>query len=531
RDPVRATRLNPSLPRDLQAILDRGLARNRSQRYATIAEFAADLRAFLDHQPGRARPLTLAQRTWRRARRSPAFRVGVLVAAAAVLTAVSFDAYASWQQQRQTEAARAWGRIPPTLTLEHPNNRLVVDLQARGAIAQQLDEAVAASVEPVPARLVRAAFRLDHGDPAGAAADMAEVAQQLDSDYGRSLANRYASLPATADSIGDLDLGGLPAPTSATGQFIDAFHALRRRSSRDDFAKAQRLLASPELADYPPAVEIALQIQLDSAGRERDRALRLTAFRQLHDAAVRLETARGASAMTAHLCAAALAGQERYQEAAVEVLRGLEYSPHAHGLHVNAGTIFRRLAQLTRAGKHLQRVIDLRPQTLNAYQTLIWVHLENRAFAAAQELIDQAPWPDSRAGLRRQRQLQGHLEHEQALALWTAGQPDAAREAARRAIATFEEAQELGFPGGTFEVAVCRGLLDGSGEAVTALLESLTTEPVNWRRIAAVQALLPESLDADQTLALGQYLQALRRHLAPGEPRQTPAPPQPSRAR
>ncbi|MCK5943487.1 MAG: serine/threonine protein kinase, partial [Planctomycetes bacterium] len=49
RDPVPAERLCRGLPRDLQAILDRGLEREPRRRYQGMRELVQDLRAFLDH--------------------------------------------------------------------------------------------------------------------------------------------------------------------------------------------------------------------------------------------------------------------------------------------------------------------------------------------------------------------------------------------------------------------------------------------------------------------------------------------------
>jgi serine/threonine protein kinase len=44
--PPRLTELRPGAPRDLEAIIDKALAKNRDERYATIADFAADISAY-----------------------------------------------------------------------------------------------------------------------------------------------------------------------------------------------------------------------------------------------------------------------------------------------------------------------------------------------------------------------------------------------------------------------------------------------------------------------------------------------------
>jgi len=67
------------LPRDLQAVLDRGMHRNPARRYASAAAFEADLRAFLEFRPVIARPVTPIERGMRRLVRSLA-ALGTIVA-------------------------------------------------------------------------------------------------------------------------------------------------------------------------------------------------------------------------------------------------------------------------------------------------------------------------------------------------------------------------------------------------------------------------------------------------------------------
>jgi tetratricopeptide (TPR) repeat protein len=67
-DPRRA---NPGLPGDLVAILQKALERDRGRRYASAADFAADLQAFLEGRPVRARRIGTAGRLWRTVRRAP----------------------------------------------------------------------------------------------------------------------------------------------------------------------------------------------------------------------------------------------------------------------------------------------------------------------------------------------------------------------------------------------------------------------------------------------------------------------------
>jgi serine/threonine protein kinase/Flp pilus assembly protein TadD len=71
-EPVPPTRLQPKVPRDLETICLKCLQKEPARRYSTALELAEDLNRFLNHQPIKARQTSLAERTWKWARRSPA---------------------------------------------------------------------------------------------------------------------------------------------------------------------------------------------------------------------------------------------------------------------------------------------------------------------------------------------------------------------------------------------------------------------------------------------------------------------------
>jgi WD40 repeat protein len=84
-EPVPPSRLVPGVPRDLETICLKCLQKTAEKRYATAADLAADLGRFIAHEPIRARPVGIPERTWRWAVRHRA--LSAAMAAVAVLLA------------------------------------------------------------------------------------------------------------------------------------------------------------------------------------------------------------------------------------------------------------------------------------------------------------------------------------------------------------------------------------------------------------------------------------------------------------
>ncbi len=70
-EPPRPRRLNDAIPRDLETIVMKALAKQPERRYRTAAAFAADLRRFLGGEPIEARPAGAIERAWRWRQRNP----------------------------------------------------------------------------------------------------------------------------------------------------------------------------------------------------------------------------------------------------------------------------------------------------------------------------------------------------------------------------------------------------------------------------------------------------------------------------
>jgi tetratricopeptide (TPR) repeat protein/tRNA A-37 threonylcarbamoyl transferase component Bud32 len=108
-EPRPPRKLNDRIPRDLDTIVLKCLAKEPGGRYQTATELGADLQRWLDGEPIRARPVGAAERCWRWCRRNP--RIAALAGSVSLLTltvAVVSTVSAIWikRQQSETESAR-----------------------------------------------------------------------------------------------------------------------------------------------------------------------------------------------------------------------------------------------------------------------------------------------------------------------------------------------------------------------------------------------------------------------------------------
>ncbi|GEP42849.1 hypothetical protein [Brevifollis gellanilyticus] len=76
REPAAPSRINPDLPRDLETICLKCLAKEPAQRYATARELGEELRRFLKGDPIRARPASFTRKSASWLRRHPAWLAG-----------------------------------------------------------------------------------------------------------------------------------------------------------------------------------------------------------------------------------------------------------------------------------------------------------------------------------------------------------------------------------------------------------------------------------------------------------------------
>ncbi|MBK8097226.1 MAG: protein kinase [Planctomycetes bacterium] len=377
-DPIPAGWLHRALPRDLQAILDRGLERQPRHRYPTMDALVADLRAFLDHLPVSVRPLGPWRRNLRRMARRPVHTLAVFATIALVVTTtiaapawMAVSAYAA-----AVERDQILRRLPADLCIEgRPEQRALVPIRERGAVLDELDQLLSLDTKDLGIRLLRAAERLDAGDHARAAEDLSAMATHAATPYLRALADRYAAI---AKDGGSLSLVDLPEPESDTDCFVAGFHALRGR----DCERADALLT--RAVAYLPARDLRLLAILGLKKPDPERA-----FAEAHH----LEGVYGGpTARTQHTIAAALLMKKQYAAAIPHCERALELRPDRHGPWNNLGLAFLRTGRRDDALRCYERAVALRPWFDNSLsglcQTLRQLGRFDEARAAAQRMGD-----------------------------------------------------------------------------------------------------------------------------------------------
>jgi WD40 repeat protein/predicted Ser/Thr protein kinase len=102
-EPVAPRLLNPSLPRDLETICLKCLAKESSRRYGNALALAEDLGRFLRGEPILARPVGRVEKIWRWSRRQPALAAALVGCVVILVGGVSGILW----QLRQTKAAQA----------------------------------------------------------------------------------------------------------------------------------------------------------------------------------------------------------------------------------------------------------------------------------------------------------------------------------------------------------------------------------------------------------------------------------------
>jgi serine/threonine protein kinase len=96
-------RIDPHIPRDLETMVLKAIAKEPGQRYASTEELAEDLRRYLGDRPIKARRSSLTERTWRWGRRNPIVATTAGLAATALTAAAVLGFSLALQQHNAAE--------------------------------------------------------------------------------------------------------------------------------------------------------------------------------------------------------------------------------------------------------------------------------------------------------------------------------------------------------------------------------------------------------------------------------------------
>ncbi len=149
RDPIAPRARRRDFPRDLELVLLKALAKEPEQRYASVSEFADDVRRFREHEPIVARSPSLAHRVRLVFRRRRALAVAITLVAVTLIVASIVSTLAWFEADSAARAeAQARARAERVVRLQRRIFVLARPAQALGrdvTVREVLDDAVFAA--------------------------------------------------------------------------------------------------------------------------------------------------------------------------------------------------------------------------------------------------------------------------------------------------------------------------------------------------------------------------------------------------
>ena len=88
------------IPRDLETLVQKALAKDPRDRFGSAGELAEELRRYLESRPIRSRPVGLPERIWRWSKRSPGLAAACVAAAALLVFVAVGSSMAAWKFNR-----------------------------------------------------------------------------------------------------------------------------------------------------------------------------------------------------------------------------------------------------------------------------------------------------------------------------------------------------------------------------------------------------------------------------------------------
>jgi tetratricopeptide (TPR) repeat protein len=210
--PVPVRRLQPKVPKDLETICLKCLEKGPQRRYLSAAALAEDLRRFGAGEPVTARPVTLAGRVWRWARRRPAQAGLVAVVLLALVAAgVGLSLFALHERKRLTQIEKANAILLSVFRALDPETEEKGGLPLRAQLAKRLDqattmlegEAVGGPLEVARLQMELGEAQRSLGYPERAIPLLTKARQTLESLLGPAHAETLTSMSYLASAYRD----------------------------------------------------------------------------------------------------------------------------------------------------------------------------------------------------------------------------------------------------------------------------------------------------------------------------------------
>lgn len=507
-EPTPADRLRPGLPIDLLAVLEKGMARSPSARYATVQELRNDLVAWLEFRPVSARRRTWLAMAATRVGRSPFARATALLLVLLAIAGFLWHRSEVHAERRTARELAIVSSLPPSLLADLPASRAGNPLRRSAALDRTLAEWIELTETPWMPRAVRAVHRLDGGDFAGAATDVAAIVALGDAPFAAGVQQTLAAgqppqVPAVHPPVGGLhdrcllvqlvlrQFEELPA---WVGPLLEVDDAHRRHDG---------------IAHLWAIVRMAEALQRDEFRNQERRFLTLEEFLVEH--ATRREAA---SAILSHVASVTQVFLGRFAAGRAAAEQGLTLAPDDYSLAIQVGTTRLRTGDAEAALSALRRAIELHPNALTAHESACDALLALGRIDEAERLLDAPVFAaPGRATAVRLQQL-GLIAlarydvdslAEALAATFDRGRAAAVRAHLARARDHFAAADATGEVDVALERVLCAGLL-GEPFSTRDLFELLAQRPIDAALLERAVGILPKSLDAAEVEALVAFL-------------------------
>jgi WD40 repeat protein/tetratricopeptide (TPR) repeat protein/tRNA A-37 threonylcarbamoyl transferase component Bud32 len=151
-EPRPPRKINDLVPRDLETICLKSLAKESGRRYQSAGEFGDDLRRYLKNEPIQARPVSRVERTWRWCRRNPT-TAGLVAIIALLLAGSSVGGYGMAYREARSANNERTARTAAQAAEKRAHDKAdeadkarIEEAAAKRAAQQSEQEAVAAKV-------------------------------------------------------------------------------------------------------------------------------------------------------------------------------------------------------------------------------------------------------------------------------------------------------------------------------------------------------------------------------------------------